>query len=300
MRLQQVLLVVVVSFLSSTVALSTATENEQSKGSTLASPLSGRSIVGHDGATGRSLRARDVIDTEDKSTEDRGLWTHVKVRWWLETEKTDDYVKEALKLNGLKGEALTQNKNYKAYQYFVKKSEEFKLNKWYRHEFSTFQGWKEVGFVKITKASDLDKIRDTKQFSVYKDYVNYLDNYLFQGLKAGYSPPAAMVRRGTSEAELTARTEIMAEAGRSVPYAKVALGMTDARYPKRVLYGEALERHEDFNYFILFLEEKAPAIRNELKKFKNKNLGRLSGSQKRRHDELVEELDLVEKYVKRK
>ncbi|KAE9182609.1 hypothetical protein PF004_g24194 [Phytophthora fragariae] len=216
MRLQQVLLVVVVSFLSSTVALSTATENEQSKGPTLASPLSGRSIVGHDGATGRSLRARDVIDTEDKSTEDRGLWTHVKVRWWLETEKTDDYVKEALKLNGLKGEALTQNKNYKAYQYFVKKSEEFKLNKWYRHEFSTFQGWKEVGFVKITKASDLDKIRDTKQFSVYKDYVNYLDNYLFQGLKAGYSPPAAMVRRGTSEAELTARTEIMAEAGRTL------------------------------------------------------------------------------------
>ncbi|KAE8974332.1 hypothetical protein PR003_g27260 [Phytophthora rubi] len=300
MRLQQVLLVVVVSFLSSTVALSTATENEQSKGSTLASPLSGRSIVGHDGATGRSLRARNVIDTEDKSTEDRGLWTHVKVRWWLETEKTDDYVKEALKLNGLKGEALTQNKNYKAYQYFVKKSEEYKLNKWYLHEFSTFQGWKEVGFVKITKASDLDKIRDTKQFSVYKDYVNYLDNYLFQGLKAGYSPPAAMVRRGTSEAELTARTEIMAEAGRSVPYAKVALGMTDARYPKRVLYGEALERHEDFSYFILFLEKKAPAIRNELKKFKNKNLGRLSGSQKRRHDELVEELDLVEKYVKRK
>ncbi|KAE9185106.1 hypothetical protein PF004_g23469 [Phytophthora fragariae] len=135
-----------------------------------------------------------------------GLPVHGKI--------TDDYVKEALKLNGLRGEALTKNKNYKAYLYFLKKSEEYMLNKWYRHEYSTYQGWKEVGFVKITKARDLDKIRNTEQFRVYKHYVNNVDFYLFQALKAGYSPPAAMVARGASEAELTARTEIMAEAGR--------------------------------------------------------------------------------------
>ncbi|KAE9301504.1 hypothetical protein PF008_g22740 [Phytophthora fragariae] len=153
MRLQQALLVVVVSFLASTAPLPTATENEQARVSTLALTRSSRSIVGHDG----------------------GVF--------------DDYVKEALKLNGLRGEALTKNKNYKAYLYFLKKSEEYMLNKWYRHEYSTYQGWKE-------------------------HYVNNVDFYLFQALKAGYSPPAAMVARGASEAELTARTEIMAEAGR--------------------------------------------------------------------------------------
>ncbi|KAE8994420.1 hypothetical protein PR003_g20433 [Phytophthora rubi] len=295
MRPQQALLVVVVFFLSSTAALSTVTESEQAKGLTLALPLSDRSIVGHDGATGRSLQARKIIDTEDESTEDRDLWTNIKVRWWLELGKTDDYVKKALKLNGLKEEALTLNKNYKAYRYFVEKSEEYKLNKWYRHEFSTFQGWKEVGFVKITKASDLDKIRNTDQFRVYKDYVNYVDHYLDLWLKADNSPPAAMIKRGGSEAELTARTEIMAEAGRSVPYAKVALGMTEARYPKSLLYGEALERHEDFNYFILFLEKKAPAIEKELEELKT--FVRLSGGRKRRQKELVQELGLVKKYV---
>ncbi|KAE8998299.1 hypothetical protein PR003_g19159 [Phytophthora rubi] len=216
--------------------------------------------------------------------------------WWLEAEKSDDYVKEALKLNGLRGEALTKNKNYKAYLYFLKKSEEYMLNKWYRHEYSTYQGWKEVGFVKITKARDLDKIRNTEQLRVYKHYVNNVDFYLFQALKAGYSPPAAMVARGASEAELTARTEIMAEAGRSVPYAKVALGMTKARYPKRLLYGQALEAHEDFKYFKLFLQKKAPVIQKELERFQTFN--RLTGSQKRRQKELLEELELVKKYVR--
>ncbi|KAE9060169.1 hypothetical protein PF010_g30317, partial [Phytophthora fragariae] len=134
MRLQQALLVVVVSFLASTAALPTATENEQARVSTLALTRSSRSIVGHDGATGRSLQARKAIDTEDESSKDR--------------------------------EALTKNKNYKAYLYFLKKSEDYMLNKWYRHEYSTYQGWKEVGFVKITKARDLDKIRNTEQLRV--------------------------------------------------------------------------------------------------------------------------------------
>ncbi|KAE8897366.1 hypothetical protein PF005_g22556 [Phytophthora fragariae] len=88
MRLQQALLVVVVSFLASTAALPTATENEQARVSTLALPRSSRSIVGHDGATGRSLRVRKAIDTEDESSEDRGVWTNVKVMWWLEAEKS--------------------------------------------------------------------------------------------------------------------------------------------------------------------------------------------------------------------
>ncbi|KAE8994427.1 hypothetical protein PR002_g19929, partial [Phytophthora rubi] len=238
MRLQQALLVAIFSFFASTGA-----ENEPAKGSTLALPLPSRSIVGHDGAPGRSLRAGNAIDTEDESTEDRAFLTNVKVRWWLEAEKSDDYVKKALKLDGLKGEALTTNKNYKAFRYFVKKAEGYRLSKWYRHEYNTYQAWKEMGFVKITKASDLDKIRNTDQFRVYKRYVNTLDSQLLWRLEQGMNPPAVFVTRGPSKAELTARTEIMAEAGRSVAYAKVALGMREAPHPNKLklLYGPALD-----------------------------------------------------------
>ncbi|KAE9308934.1 hypothetical protein PF008_g20842 [Phytophthora fragariae] len=66
MRLQQALLVVVVSFLASTAALPTATENEQARVSTLALPRSSHSIVGHDGATGRSLRVRKPLTRRTK------------------------------------------------------------------------------------------------------------------------------------------------------------------------------------------------------------------------------------------
>ncbi|KAE9237513.1 hypothetical protein PF005_g642 [Phytophthora fragariae] len=258
----QALLVAIFSFFASTGA-----ENEPAKGSTLALPLPSRSIVGRDGAPGRSLRAGNAIDTEDESTEDRAFLTNVKVRWWLEAEKSDDYVKKALKLDGLKGEALTTNKNYKAFRYFVKKAEGYRLSKWYRHEYNTYQAWKEMGFVKITKASDLGKIRNTDQFRVYKRYVNTLDSQLLWRLEQGMNPPAVFVTRGPSEAELTARTEIMAEAGRSVAYAKVALGMREAPHPNKLklLYGPALEAHEDFKFFKLFLKNKAPAIQGELR-----------------------------------
>lgn len=183
MRLQQAFLVVVASlFASAVVALSAATEIEQAKSSTL---LSSQSIVVHEGAKGRSLRA---VDTEDESSELRGWWTSAKVRWWLESEKSDDYVKGALKLKGLEGDALLNHKNYKAFQYFLKKSEDYKINKWYRNEYTTYQGWQELGLnKKITLGKDLDKIRNTDEFKVYKHYVNYFDKFVLISLKAEIS-----------------------------------------------------------------------------------------------------------------
>ncbi|KAE9258651.1 hypothetical protein PF001_g33293, partial [Phytophthora fragariae] len=57
---------------------------------------------------------------------------------------------------------------------------------------------------------------------------------------------------------------------------------------------KALEAHEDFKYFQLFLQKKAPVIQKELERFQTFN--RLTGSQKSRQKELLQELELVKKY----
>jgi hypothetical protein len=246
MRLCRVLVVALAALLATTDALAA------SQRSTLGLPelpLSGH-LAGDGANKARSLRT-------DKADEERGVWKHVKVRWWLETEKSDEYVKKALKLNDLKGTLLTSNKNYKYYKYFVKKSEEYLRNKWLRNDLTTYQAWEKVGLKNFRSLDDLEKAKTTDAFQVYSRYVNEFDDNVLYTLKAGYRPPALMVSRTAPAAEMRARTEIMAKADRSDYYAKLALGMTETGKPKTVLEGTVLTGHKDYKYFTFFLKEKA-------------------------------------------
>ncbi|KAG6597943.1 putative secreted RxLR effector peptide protein [Phytophthora cinnamomi] len=169
-----------------------------------------------------------------------------------------------MKLKGLKGDALKNHENYRYYAFFTKKSEEYLLNRWLRHSTTTFRAWEKLGFQKIIKADDLPRIKHTGQFRGYRQYVNNFDDNVLQTMKSGYDPPRVMVSRGATDAEMTARTQIVVEAGRSDAYAKLALGMTEAHDPMKVSKGSAFEGHMDFKNFLQFLREKEPVMLEEL------------------------------------
>lgn len=96
---------------------------------------------------------------------------------------------------------------------------------------------------------------------------------------------------------MTARTLIMAEAGRSDAYAKLALGMTEGYNRMKVLKCAALEGQKDFNYFLLFVREREPAMRDELARLEK--LAKLSKRQRKAQREMLDDLKLIEKYRQR-
>ncbi|KAH7481933.1 hypothetical protein KRP22_011103 [Phytophthora ramorum] len=253
--LDHVLLATVVTLLASTYA---AAQTKISAVTSHSSPNWGEELVrDRNGANnGRSLRV-GTNTVEERVTWLEKLGKHAKVFWWLETEKTDDYVLKALKLKGLSGSDLTKNDNYKYFLKFARKAESNRLNKWLRKDFPTYEAWKELGLQKVRTIEQLNQIRSTKEFAVYKRYVNEFDDYVYRSMVAGFNPPKVMVARGAPEAEMTARVEIMAEAKRSEAYAKLALGMTVPGRPMITLKGEALKKHDDYGYFKLFLAEAA-------------------------------------------
>uniref|UniRef100_H3GN01 RxLR effector protein n=1 Tax=Phytophthora ramorum TaxID=164328 RepID=H3GN01_PHYRM len=250
--LDHVLLATVVTLLASTYA---AAQTKISAVTSHSSPNLGEELVrDRNGANnGRSLR---VNANTAGATWLEKLGKHAKVFWWLETEKTDDYVLKALNLKELRGSDLTKNANYKYFLKFAKKAESYRLNKWVRKKFSTYQVWKELGLQKVRTVEQLNQIRNTKEFGIYKRFVNEFDDDVLRSV-AGYNPPKVVVDRGAPKAEMTARVEIMAEAKRPMVYAKLALGLTVPGKPGVTLKGEALKNHDDYGYFELFLAEAA-------------------------------------------
>ncbi|POM63697.1 Secreted RxLR effector peptide protein [Phytophthora palmivora] len=200
----------------------------------------------------RLLRTVSSTTAVDESTEEKSLWTRIKVRWWLETGQTDEYVSKALKLDDVDDATLKTKKNYKHYKYFTKKSLDYRINKWLRKDTTTFTVWKELGFSHITTVNQLDDIMDIPNFHIYTRYVNDFDTNVERTLVAGYNPPAVMIDPWVSEAEMVMRTTIMAQAGRDDNVAKVLLGMTVPGKPREVLQGDALKEHGAIPYFQMF------------------------------------------------
>ncbi|KUF82605.1 hypothetical protein AM587_10004336 [Phytophthora nicotianae] len=207
----------------------------------------------------RSLRASTAPKVEgiNENSAERGLGKHIKVRWWLESEAPDAYVKKMLKLNGLDNAALKAHKNYKYYAYFARKSEDYLLNKWLRTDITTFDAWKNLKLDRITHRNQLNQVENTENFRVYSRYVKQFNANVASTLDAGYTPRAVMVARGSTDAEMTARTLIMAKAGIDDKVAKVLLGMTVPGHPTIPLRGNDLMKHVDYKFFTLFWKKKA-------------------------------------------
>ncbi|KAL4165295.1 hypothetical protein KRP22_004024 [Phytophthora ramorum] len=242
MRLLHVLSAVVVTLLA---IASTNVAGQAKWGGVLMTDRNGAS-------SGRSLRVHTNA-AEERANLLSKIGKNLLVTWWLEIGKNEAYVMEALKLKGLSGSALIKHKNYKYLLKYVDKAERMKLTTWYyTKQFSTYQAWTKLGMQEVRTVEQLNRIKKSDSFRIYKRYVNLFDDAVLRSWKAGYNPPVVMVARGASEAEVTARVQIMAQSKRSEEYAKVALGMTVPGKPMVTLKGEALKSHDDYNYFDVF------------------------------------------------
>ncbi|KUF76862.1 hypothetical protein AM587_10007749 [Phytophthora nicotianae] len=202
----------------------------------------------------RSLRSETTLNenSEERGNMFKTMWKYVKVQLWLETKMSKEYVKTALKLDGLDDADIKTHKNYKYYSYFADKSEEYRLIGWLQKDYTTFDAWhKELNLNRITQANELNKVEATDAFRVYKHYVNMHDTLIVRQMNIG-NAPEVVVSRGATAAEMTARTIIMAKAERSDKAAQRLLGLIDPHNSRVLLTGEALTRHVDYQYFKLF------------------------------------------------
>lgn len=221
------------------------------------SPFSSRPIVLDQR---RSLR---VYKTVDGNSAERGLWSYAKALWWAETGASDGYVRKALKLTNLDEAAVKSNKYY---AYYVDKTEWYKIIKWLQKDVSTFQVWKTLNLDKITESSQLHSVRNTDAFRVYSRYVKHFNNAVISKLDNGYQPDRVLVERGASDAEMSARALIMANAGIKDDYTQVLLGLTTQGRFIKLLKGAELTGHRDFQFFKLFVEAKTAAGKRAAKK----------------------------------
>ncbi|OWZ08527.1 RxLR effector protein [Phytophthora megakarya] len=247
----QVLLATVFAVVFCSIVVSATTEIEQAKTSALS--ISQSSYAAFEDQK-RSLRSSKMAEVGNEKTEERGAWKWVKVRYWLEAEKSDEHVRKALKLNGMDEATMKFQKNYKYYEYFAKKSLEYRIGRWLGKDMTTWNVWKELGLhTKITKRDDIDSIAHTPEFKIYSRYVNDFDHNMIQTVKVGYNVPSLIISRGASDAEMYARVKIMAIAQRENKYAQMLLGMTDPWKRRTTLLDKkALREHDDYPWYQLF------------------------------------------------
>ncbi|POM76756.1 Secreted RxLR effector peptide protein [Phytophthora palmivora] len=245
--------VLLITFLACGNAIFTASSSEQP--ATLTGSEQSYSVLAGEQ---RSLRVDKADLPADETSEEKSFLAYTKVRWWLETGKSDDYVRKALKLNGLDDATMKTRKNYRYYEYFARKALEYQIYKWLNKKYTTFNIWTEMGFhdVVLKTSDDLVKLLNTANGNTYNQYVKKADFYAGTSLKAGYKPSISMDSYAT-EAEKIARTTIMANSQTKDAVAKVLLGLTVPGKTMMTLQGDALKKHRGYQYFEYFQNLKA-------------------------------------------
>ncbi|KAE8903784.1 hypothetical protein PF010_g27289 [Phytophthora fragariae] len=165
--------------------------------------------------------------------------------WWLALDKSDDSVKKALGMEGLTGPALKAHSNYKLLAKYADKAEKYHLRKMVQGGFPTYEIWAELGFSRITDTRQIEKIKHTSAYTTYKRYVNMFDDNILWTMGSGYYLPKFASENATP-AEMTARAQIWAEAGRSDDYVRMILGL-------KGLDGARLIRNKNYSYYAEFL-----------------------------------------------
>eukprot|EP00644_Phytophthora_capsici_P019647 jgi/Phyca11/133657/e_gw1.623.1.1 len=177
----------------------------------------------------------------DNGSEERGFLSNLvkeaKVRWWLETGKSESQVKKAQLLDELSGKAFETNT--KLFQKFATKAYANKLNKWLQDDATTYSVWK---ILKLENVSS-KQLKSSPAYRTYVDYVNQFDE-LLQRKWGAYKLPEMV---GSSKKEMMAKSSIWGEAKRYEAYVKMALDMEGVT-------GKALKEHKNYAYYNNFLE----------------------------------------------
>ncbi|KAG7400354.1 hypothetical protein PHYBOEH_006111 [Phytophthora boehmeriae] len=267
MQLCSTLFVALIALLATSETFATATD---SKGSALVShdiPTS----VNIEPSNKRFLRTTKTIDDDDSdstnsiNTEERkiempaalkNLGIKAKRRYWLEFDKSDDYIKEKLGLTGLTGKQLTEHTNYKHFRWIQFRKEGDMLHDWLAQvpPLPTFDAWKKLGLEDmVLKRVQLDVIKQTDKYATYERYVKGFDKFIIREWSR-WSPdphvPKNQIPRSATETEMMAKADIWGRTTMSDEYVLYALGLDKLKRAELV-------KNDDYKkYFLLFKDVK--------------------------------------------
>ncbi|KAF4032538.1 hypothetical protein GN244_ATG15558 [Phytophthora infestans] len=181
----------------------------------------------------RSLRAAESTNNEERIMTE--IIKRLRTATWIETGRTDDYVKTTLRLDNLFGAALKSAPNYMYYEHFLNALEGRILEVWLSKGVPTKNVWATYKLDDIPTA----QLNDNDGFKTYLRYAIMEDNKIFK-LKSN-DQPVAIDYSGTP-AELKAKVDMWVSLKRPNYYVSRMLDLdrrsinTFRRSPKFQLY----------------------------------------------------------------
>ncbi|OWZ14468.1 RxLR effector protein [Phytophthora megakarya] len=143
--------------------------------------------------------------------------------WWLETGKTDDYIKKTLKLDGLTGTALKSAPNYAYYEHFLYTREGYMLENWLKKGYSTKEIWARYKLDDVP----LTLLKDKDGFKTYLRYATMEDDKIFKLKKQDKD---VEIDESNTASEMIAKVDMWVSLDRPSWYVKAMLDLDRRSY----------------------------------------------------------------------
>ncbi|KAH7489213.1 Secreted RxLR effector protein [Phytophthora ramorum] len=149
--------------------------------------------------------------------EERGILTGVKMAvkttYWAQMQKSEDFVKKALKLDGLTKGAMKANPKYKYYQKYVYKAQGVEMDNWAFNEVNPTTIWNKLGLGTMSVAQR----EGSDALKIYARYARKYDSVVYHSGYKAYTP--------STDAEMDVLLRVWAQADRSTDYVRKRLGI---------------------------------------------------------------------------
>ncbi|OWZ07700.1 RxLR effector protein [Phytophthora megakarya] len=169
----------------------------------------------------RSLRIHKPIDDEERMFQVISKWA--TTTWWLETGKTDDYIKKTLGLEGLWGSALKSAPNYMYYEHFLETREGYILKNLLKREYPTKDIWAMYNLENVPST----QLKEKEGFKTYLRYAIMEDDKIFK-LKS--QDKDVVIDTSNTTPEMVAKVDMWVSLGRPKWYVKTMLNLDRRSY----------------------------------------------------------------------
>ncbi|KAG7383406.1 hypothetical protein PHYBOEH_009937 [Phytophthora boehmeriae] len=255
MNYYRILLVVVAAILTSCKALASPLEPKTKVSPTSSDVASfGPSTIAASGVR-RVLRGRTTDDTRENESlavnidavdtdnaEERGLLSSLKAKYesfktnnkvqrWAHNEKSENFVQNALGMQGLTGAALKAHPNYKYLQRFQARAKDVQQWKWVLDETPPSKVWEMLGL----HLRPANQVKNTPEYQTFVSYFSKYDRKMWSENRLreymGSSKPkywTGVYHEGYS-GEMAVKLKVWAEHKRPTWYVKDMLGIKNSR-----------------------------------------------------------------------
>ncbi|KAL4167974.1 hypothetical protein KRP22_011381 [Phytophthora ramorum] len=137
----------------------------------------------------------------------------VKTTYWAQMQKSDDFVKKTLKLDGLTKGAVKASPKYKYYQKYLYKTQGVKMDNWAFNEVNLKTIWNKLGLGTMSATQR----EGSPALKIYARYARKYDGAVYHSGYKAYTP--------STDAEMDVLLRVWAQADRSSDYVRKRLGV---------------------------------------------------------------------------